>query len=480
MDKAEVNARSLGYTSRTDAAAPGAPPGTVTHVHRAPRRHLLVATLLLAACGGGGSSSVVPPSPPDLLATATIGPAGGTLEAPAGPHQGVQLTVLAGAVSTPTTFTIRVEADEDAVPSVFPVYRFEPADRDFPADRIGVTVRGAASLFSTTSAPTLLTMFRRQAAGQSLQVLPDVAVNELTQTATAAPTRLGRFFASTGDLQRVFSQDFQLLDPAVPTTFQTVYGIEVLADNGAESTPLGRGSLASFWSSTAAENVLVLHGLTGSPLDFRYANDLAGALDASVQNVVFLAYPSATGVAANANRLYDLLRQHAQPGFGCRIVGHSLGGLLARYLLERSRQDPDRTGFTPGDPEATTWIDRVILLGTPNAGSNTAGSLFASMLPALPPSDQRFLQSGLDVIEGPDTFTAALNAGYVDNPARYLNVYGDYGVGSDGIVSVAAATALPLTSPEESQLFPTTHPGLHTDAAWNGIAAWVNSRLLAP
>jgi len=438
-------------------------------------------TLLLAACGGGGGGTGdVSPLPQDLLATATIGPAGGTLEVPTGPHRGVRLTVLAGAVAAPTTFSIRAEAGELAVPGLFPVYRFEPADRDFPADRIGVTVRGAASLFSTTSEPTLLTMFRREAAGLPLQVLAEVAVNELTETATAAPTRLGRFFASTGPLQRVFSQDFQLLDPSVPAAFQTVHGTEVLAPNGNDSTPLGRGSLSSFWSAPAAENVLILHGLNGSPLDFRYANDLANSLDASVQNVVFLAYPSATGVAANANRLYDLLRQHAQPGFGCRIIGHSLGGLVARYLIERAPTDPSRAGFVASDPAATTWIDRVILLGTPHAGSDTAGGLFAAMLPALPVSDQHFLQSGLDLLEGPGTFTANLNAGYSDNAARYLNVYGDYGVGSDGIVSVAAATALPLALPEESQVFATTHPGLHTDAAWNGIAAWINSRLLAP
>jgi pimeloyl-ACP methyl ester carboxylesterase len=55
------------------------------------------------------------------------------------------------------------------------------------------------------------------------------------------------------------------------------------------------------------------------------------------------------------------------------IVAHSMGGLIARYMLRYGEEDLPSDGSTP----PVTWagaehIDRVVLVGTPNAGSVSA------------------------------------------------------------------------------------------------------------
>ncbi|MEO6595145.1 MAG: hypothetical protein ABIP94_10375, partial [Planctomycetota bacterium] len=92
--------------------------------------HLPFLALLVAACSGGGGSGgdTAPVVPSGLLAAARIGPAGGQLAVTSGPHAGVMLTVPQGSVAAPTDFSIRLDAASDSVPSLFPVYVFEPAN----------------------------------------------------------------------------------------------------------------------------------------------------------------------------------------------------------------------------------------------------------------------------------------------------------------------------------------------------------------
>ena len=89
----------------------------------------------------------------------------------------------------------------------------------------------------------------------------------------------------------------------------------------------------------ATDNVVILHGALGSPLDFLGAEDLVENLALTYDNVVLFSYPSARGVAYAANELYNQILANRKPGFGCRIIGHSLGALIGRYLLEASPTD---------------------------------------------------------------------------------------------------------------------------------------------
>lgn len=439
---------------------------------------------LLVAVGGcdGGSGARQPPvgpvDPQAPLAVGTIGPAGGRVEVTAGPHAGVALTVQAGALSSEQLFVIRLERDESSVPGVFPVYRFEPTGLEFQPDEVAVTVRAAAPFFAAGPSPLVtLSLFSRPGEGGPFEVLPFVVIDGTAQTVTASTTRLGRFVATSAALHRLFTQELALLDPAVETRFESVARVEITIANGSTGLLLGRGSLDAFWSAPASSNVLILHGLSRTPLDFRGPFDLVQNLAPSVQNIVLAVYPSALGVAANANALYDLVRARQQPGFGCTIIGHSLGGNIARYMIEQSAHDATRPGQQPGDQALSDVVPALFLLGTPNAGSAIAGGLLAALQPNLPPADARFVRAGIDLLEGEGTFMAAQNAAYADNATVYHTICGDVGNGSDGIVRVDSARALPLFPPEEEILFGVSHTDLHRGASGNGVAAWINARL---
>jgi hypothetical protein len=436
--------------------------------------------VLLAACGGGGGGSIAPVDPSPLLATASIGPGGGSIVIATGDHAGVALHVQPGAVAVTTEFSIRVERDPN-VPSLLPVYRFDPANVDFPSGSVGVVVRTAAAFFDATgtlAAP--LTMFARGGDSEPFTAHVDTVVNEVARTLAVTPTRLGRFFASTGDLFRVFAQPLVFNDPATPTAFQVVNRVEVAVRNGNATTVLGRGSLASFWESPATDNLLVVHGLQGSPLDFRGPFDLVAGLSPAVKNIVFLTYPSGRGVQATANALYDLIRKNQRPGFGCSILGHSLGGNIGRYLVEHSHADTARPGFATTDAPLTDVVAKLILLGTPNAGSETAGGLFAALVPVLSGDDAAFVRAGLDLLEGPGTFTAQQNAIYVDNPTQYHVIAGDVGIGGDGIVTLPSARAVSLFVGETETVFPVAHFDLHRGAAANGVGTRIELLLQSP
>jgi pimeloyl-ACP methyl ester carboxylesterase len=107
----------------------------------------------------------------------------------------------------------------------------------------------------------------------------------------------------------------------------------------------------------------------------------------------------------NAKRLHDFIlekraqvRVHYRERFGIDqpdirfdIVAHSMGGLITRYFLMYGDQDLPRDGSLP----KLTWagaefVERVILVGTPNAGSVDAlvqlveGMQLAPLLPYYP------------------------------------------------------------------------------------------------
>ena len=438
-------------------------------------RHGLLAVLLvaLAACGGGGGADV----PPVLGDNeAIIGPEGGTLMIADGPHAGVALAVPPDAVLQPTRFRIDLDVGSSGILSLFPVHRFEPTGLITSAplritlpigeDLIGSSSDGAAG-------------FRRDGDGNWL-VLRDHTFDPLARTVTSTTQQLGAVLAWNGGLHRLFTQQPMLPDPSEPVPVEYLGGTPVTVPGGSGSLQIGRGSLQSFWSSDASVNLLLIHGLIGSPVDFLGPEDLIASLPPQWQNVIVFAYPSAAGVVPNANWLYDQLHAGRQPGFGCSIIGHSMGGLVGRYLLERSAADPARAGYRSTDQPLGATVANLILLGVPNAGSELGSALVESLLPRVPEAERALLQAALDLSFRPEAVTMLLNANYVDNPTRYHVLYGDVGSFGDGVVSVASALALPLFSPETATRFLVGHDELHRAAASNGVTARIHQLLNLP
>ena len=448
---------------------------------RSSRRALLISALTLAAsCGGGGGGGGGSPTPDPgntVVAQASIGPEGGTLSVSSGANAGLFLSVPAGAVLVPTSFHVLAEEQNDEIPRAFPVYRFEPGALDLNGKFVTVTVPASAAFFAG-GAPEL-SIFSRDDASSGWRALTSTTVDPVARVATATTNRLGEMVVWDGNLHRLFTQPNALIDPAVETGVEVVAGVEVLVEGGSMQRHIGKGSLASFWSAPASQNLVILHGALGSPLDFLGADDLVQNLSPGFENVVLFSCPSARGVAHAANALYDQLLAGRQPGFGFSVVGHSLGGLVGRYLLEQSHVDPTREGFRLGDPSLVPVVDKLVMVAPPNAGAAAATAPFTLLQGLLQPDESHLIQASSDLSEAPGSLPFALNAAYQDSATRYHIVYGDIGDGSDGVVQVSSALALPLGLGETATPFVALHDALHRQAGSLGVAAWVGALLQA-
>lgn len=94
-------------------------------------------------------------------------------------------------------------------------------------------------------------------------------------------------------------------------------------------------------------------------------------------------------VAAELERRYGIQKTDIK----FDIVAHSMGGLLARYYLQYGSADlPEDGSLPPLTWAGARYVDRAVLVGTPNAGSVNAlinlieGTQLAFILPRYPPA----------------------------------------------------------------------------------------------
>ncbi len=125
-----------------------------------------------------------------------------------------------------------------------------------------------------------------------------------------------------------------------------------------EPTPMG--GLAVFPSRV----VILLHGLDHPPTVWR---DVIAALDGAGYAVARLDYPNDGPIADAADSLaIALIELRVAGAQRVDLVAHSMGGLAARDVLTRKAYyDGDGSGG-----QRFPAVDRLIMIGTPNAGSH--------------------------------------------------------------------------------------------------------------
>ena len=130
--------------------------------------------------------------------------------------------------------------------------------------------------------------------------------------------------------------------------------------------PLERDALASVFGQPASDVVVLLHGLCMNDLMWlRDGHDHGAALARDLGcTPVYIHYDTGRYIAENGRELDALMQAlvDAWPGPVDRIaiVGHSMGGLVARAAMESASQ------------EGHTWIghvDSLVFLGTPHQGA---------------------------------------------------------------------------------------------------------------
>lgn len=112
--------------------------------------------------------------------------------------------------------------------------------------------------------------------------------------------------------------------------------------------------------------VLLIHGLDEGGTIW---DDAAPAISGAGHTVLRFNYPNDQPIAASADALASALRELRARGVrAVDIIGHSMGGLLARDVLTRPAY---YAGDARGNGELPA-VPRLIMLGTPNQGSPMA------------------------------------------------------------------------------------------------------------
>lgn len=146
---------------------------------------------------------------------------------------------------------------------------------------------------------------------------------------------------------------------------------------------LQRGALAASLPRTSARVAVFLHGLCGTDAQWkRSAFDYPMALERDFEfTPIYLRYNSGLHISTNGRELSSLLEtlveQWPVPVEELLLVGHSLGGLVARSAFEQ------------GNASSRSWtrsVRRMAFLGTPHHGAplERGGNWFEEVLGSVP------------------------------------------------------------------------------------------------
>ncbi len=216
-------------------------------------------------------------------------------------------------------------------------------------------------------------------------------------------------------------------------------------------------------------NVLLLHGLNSHPDNFETLKAYAVA---NYDNVLFYKYPSGMRIRHNATwlarELWRLAIEHEADGstFSCiDMIGHSMGGLVARALIEDPNLALNRV-LLP--------VPNLVTLATPHTGSGVSIPWFSAQIP-----------EGMQDLIPDSPFLAWLNGpeSLGQGWSTYYPVAGLY----DSIVSQESAIPEGIFTVTHSFLstsFHSFHSDIHQNMDTNGVSGFllgnVVTRRIAP
>lgn len=422
------------------------------------------AMVLVLGCGvGGGPISGSPggipdggasgPVPDELLVHAQVGPTGGDLEVadPESEYAGLKLTIPEGAVDYYYDFEIHRTThpwEEGGL-----AFRLEPSGLVF----------AEPSLFRIPYDPTALGGISGEDAGAlvvvvqsengTADIVPVESIDPESHTLVAKIPHFSNAFLALSpsrfslcDQTRAIDTEFTVhtvhrsLVPFVtgwadePDLDDATY---VFPKQPGESQPLGRGTINDFWNSPRA--VLLVHGFLSNAGTFSNSGGLVDALDDTFSNIAIYQYRTGDPVSTSGEALADLIDARAGPNFRCCIIAHSMGGLVARYALERASIPIEER------------VIGLITLDTPHDGA----------------IDARLAGNSIPCIGSiPDLMTGLEDPAVPPSTLYYL--VAATGVG-DIYVDVHSALGLAYVPDRRRAPFGTTHNRLHREAVTNGL-----------
>ncbi|MBI5853008.1 MAG: hypothetical protein HZB39_18515 [Planctomycetes bacterium] len=434
------------------------------------RLALLVLIVPLACARIERTSGIEPLEGRRLLARATIGAAGGTV-APARAsdlHARVRLVVPAGALAQDVEIAIQVRYGDPRLPSVVQSFELEPRGLDLALPAAFTAEYASAYEISAGAVWNELDIAAWSFATDPARDLRlhdaidrDVERNLVTMQVDV----LGTCFCMHRELRALTLPGAELVDPSSPMLARFVGELPVETVDGPRAFRIGRGTLDGFFAGVPSRNLLVVPGVFGDALllagdDALLPQDATEGLNGDFDNIVVFRYAAGRAIRENGNRLYDLLARRIAPGFRCDAIAHGGGGLVLRWALERAHADPSRADYREGDRPLVEFVDRVVLLATPNDGAPVVALRFEAILAATYTSDARFVQGLADLIPGRSTLIDELGNAPPASSARYFSIAGDVaGGGNDGLVDVSSAVGSPGSWPHLVSHFVFSGPG---------------------
>jgi len=393
---------------------------------------LLVLTVI--ACGGGGGGKKK-----TIVASEVIDSRGGNVEVfnPNNPLHGAMVDIPPGALSSSETITISAVSGENDAPDGALIIDLEPSGLTFSSP-VQIRIPYSNDLLRDFDVPeSSLSPFYYNENLDQWDPLTKQSHDSGTNTVVATSTHFS-LFAVLDPVMIILSQRARRLsgearvyvnDPQDAKRWDSAGSLlgGIYSSTGANQTRIGKGTLDSF--GRTSNNCLLIHGFTSNALTFIGPDDIIEYLKAnsSYDNIVAIDYPSRFPIETIARGLRNtLLDLKASPTFRTDIVAHSMGGLVARTLLEEHSGMPQ-------------YVGRLVIIGSPLEGSHIADLLAFFPLRA----GATAVYPALDDLQSGSDFLRRLNSRWTPVTTEYFVIAGSRsGTGdsaSDGLVRVGSA-----------------------------------------